>query len=127
MQAMTVGKSMDHGDGRTTEKKGREQMELVRMATINDGITRVVALALFCYSWLHVAWMDLRGELLVRVLAGPTSGHRLASRAGAQGLVEWSLAAAVLAFVGLGAWRLAGTAITEAVNRMIGNLNQAGS
>jgi hypothetical protein len=41
--------------------------------------------------------------------------------------VEWSLAAAVLAFVGLAAWRLAGTAITEAVNRMISNLNQAGS
>ena len=47
-------------------------------------------------------------------------------RSTAQGLVEWSLAAAVLAFVGIAAWQLAGTAITDAVNRTIGSLNRAG-
>ena len=48
------------------------------------------------------------------------------ARSRAQGLVEWSLAAAVLAFVGIAAWQLAGTAITDAVNRTIGSLNRAG-
>ena len=48
------------------------------------------------------------------------------ARSTAQGLVEWSLAAAVLAFVGIAAWQLAGTAITDAVNRTIGSLNRAG-
>ncbi len=101
-------------------------MKSVRIASIEDCVTRVVELALLGYSWLAVSRVELCCELLARVQAGPTRGHPLASRAGAQGLVEWSLAAAVLAFVGLAAWRLAGTAITDAVNRMIGNLNQAG-
>jgi hypothetical protein len=51
---------------------------------------------------------------------------QLRARSRAQGLVEWSLAAAVLAFVGIAAWQLAGTAITDAVNRTIGSLNRAG-
>jgi hypothetical protein len=51
----------------------------------------------------------------------------LRARSRAQGLVEWSLAAAVLAFVGIAAWQLAGTAITDAINRTIGSLNRAGS
>ena len=49
------------------------------------------------------------------------------SRGPAQTLVEWSLAAAVLALVGIGAWQLAGTAITDAMNRTIGSLNRAGA
>jgi hypothetical protein len=53
--------------------------------------------------------------------------QRLQTRSRAQGLVEWSLAAAVLAFVGIAAWQLAGTAITDAVNRTIGSLNRAGA
>jgi hypothetical protein len=52
---------------------------------------------------------------------------RVPARSTAQGLVEWSLAAAVLAFVGIAAWQLAGTAITGAVNRTIGSLNRAGA
>jgi len=52
---------------------------------------------------------------------------RVTARSSAQGLVEWSLAAAVLAFVGIAAWQLAGTAITDAVNRTIGSLNRAGA
>jgi len=54
------------------------------------------------------------------------SRERVPARSSAQGLVEWSLAAAVLAFVGIAAWQLAGTAITDAVNRTIGSLNRAG-
>ena len=53
--------------------------------------------------------------------------QRVRTRSRAQGLVEWSLAAAVLAFVGIAAWQLAGTAITDAVNRTIGSLNRAGA
>ena len=55
-----------------------------------------------------------------------SGGQQLRARSTAQGLVEWSLAAAVLAFVGIAAWQLAGTAITDAVNRTIGSLNKAG-
>ena len=54
-------------------------------------------------------------------------GQQLPGRRRAQGLVEWSLAAAVLAFVGIAAWQLAGTAITDAVNRTIASLNRAGA
>ena len=93
---------------------------------LENNAARIVGLALLGYTWLQIASEDLRTRLAVTVLAGPFSGHPLATRAGAQGLVEWSLAAAVLALVGLTAWRLAGTAINDAVNRMIGNLNQAG-
>jgi hypothetical protein len=102
-------------------------MERLPIDAVERNAARIVALALFGYTWLQIACEQARAELLATVLAGPKRGHPLASRAAAQGLVEWSLAAAVLAFVGLAAWRLAGTAITDAVNRMIGNLNQAGA
>jgi hypothetical protein len=59
--------------------------------------------------------------------AAQLSGRHVRGRSRAQGLVEWSLAAAVLAFVGIAAWQLAGTAITDAVNRTIGSLNRAGA
>jgi hypothetical protein len=89
------------------------------------------ATALLTYIWLQAIWLqallrDLLAALAATVAAGPMGGHPLRSRAAAQGLVEWSLAAAVLAFVGLAAWQLAGNAITAAINRMIGNLGQAG-
>ena len=101
-------------------------MARLLMAKLESKAARIVGLALFGYTWLQISSEDLSTRLVVRVLAGPISGHRIATSAGAQGLVEWSLAAAVLAFVGLAAWRLAGTAINDAVNRMIGSLNQAG-
>jgi len=101
-------------------------MARLLLAKFECKAARLVGVALFGYTWLQIAAGDLRTRLLVRVLAGPLSGQPIATRVGAQGLVEWSLAAAVLAFVGLAAWRLAGTAINDAVNRMIASLNQAG-
>jgi hypothetical protein len=94
---------------------------------IMEQAARCTAAALFTYIWAQALLRDLRAELVARVAAGPARGYPLRSRAAAQGLVEWSLAAAVLAFVGLAAWQLAGTAITNAVNRAIGNLDKAGN
>jgi len=80
----------------------------------------------------NVIWtMSVRAALVLAQVAGwaatLVSGRQpLHARSRAQGLVEWSLAAAVLAFVGIAAWQLAGTAITDAVNRTIGSLNRAG-
>jgi hypothetical protein len=73
--------------------------------------------------WTSLALAEARGRLFA-VLLGP---ERLRARSAGQSLVEWSLAAAVLAFVGIAAWQLAGTAITEAINRTIGSLNKAGA
>ena len=101
------------------------QVELV--GRLKEQAARCAAAALFTYLWLQAAVSELRAALLVAAAAGPARGHPLRSRAAAQGLVEWSLAAAVLAFVGLAAWQLAGTAITNAVNRAIGNLDRAGA
>jgi len=61
-----------------------------------------------------------------RLAAMLLSPERLRARSAAQSLVEWSLAAAVLAFIGITAWQLAGTAITDTINRTIGNLGKAG-
>ncbi len=63
-------------------------------------------------------------DRLAAVLARP---GRPRAPGAAQSLVEWSLAAAVLAFVGIAAWQLAGTAISDAINRTIGSLNKAGA
>jgi hypothetical protein len=68
----------------------------------------------------------LLGEARDGLSALLLSADRPRARSAAQGLVEWSLAAAVLAFVGIAAWQLAGTAITDAINRTIGSLNKAG-
>ena len=72
--------------------------------------------------WAALVLSDLAGSATA-LLAGRPRVH---ARSRAQGLVEWSLAAAVLAFVGLAAWQLVGTAITDAINRTIGSLNLAG-
>jgi lysozyme family protein len=101
------------------------QVELVRR--LREQAARCAAAALFTYIWLQALLRDLRAALVATVATGPTGGYPLRSRAAAQSLVEWSLAAAVLAFVGLAAWQLAGTAITNAVNRAIGNLDRAGA
>ena len=78
--------------------------------------------------WTTSIWASLvLADALVWATAVVSGGQRLRYRSTAQGLVEWSLAAAVLAFVGIAAWQLAGTAITDAINRTIGSLNRAGS
>ena len=77
--------------------------------------------------WTTSFWATLVLADAERWAAALLSGRqRVRARSTAQGLVEWSLAAAVLAFVGIAAWQLAGTAITDAVNRTIGSLNKAG-
>ena len=77
--------------------------------------------------WTTSLWSALVLADAERWAAALLSGRRhVRARSTAQGLVEWSLAAAVLAFVGIAAWQLAGTAITDAVNRTIGSLNRAG-
>ena len=77
--------------------------------------------------WTTSLWTALLLADAERWAAALLSGRRhVRARSTAQGLVEWSLAAAVLAFVGIAAWQLAGTAITDAVNRTIGSLNRAG-
>ena len=77
--------------------------------------------------WTTCFWAALVLADVERWAATLLSGRRhVRARSAAQGLVEWSLAAAVLAFVGIAAWQLAGTAITDAVNRTIGSLNRAG-
>ena len=77
--------------------------------------------------WTMSFWAALALADAERWTAAPFSGRQhVRARSAAQGLVEWSLAAAVLAFVGIAAWQLAGTAITDAVNRTIGSLNRAG-
>ena len=77
--------------------------------------------------WTMSIWAALVLADAERWAAALFSGRQHArARSAAQGLVEWSLAAAVLAFVGIAAWQLAGTAITDAVNRTIGSLNRAG-
>ncbi len=78
--------------------------------------------------WTTSIWASLAlADALIWANAFVSGGQRLRDRGAAQGLVEWSLAAAVLAFVGIAAWQLAGTAITDAINRTIGSLNRAGS
>ncbi|MDQ6671518.1 MAG: hypothetical protein M3069_12340 [Chloroflexota bacterium] len=89
---------------------------------------QVVIGQLMTAVWTTIIWASLllaeaRGRLSSLVL----NDDRLRARSAAQGLVEWSLAAAVLAFVGIAAWQLAGTAITDAINRTITSLNKAGS
>jgi hypothetical protein len=115
----------------TTKRANTEvQQDMARVelvGRIQEQAARCAAAALFTYIWAQALLRDLRAELVATVAAGPAGGHPLRSRAAAQGLVEWSLAAAVLAFVGLAAWQLAGTAITNAVNRAIGNLDKAGN
>ena len=77
--------------------------------------------------WTTSFWAALVLADAERWAAALLSGRQhVRARSAAQGLVEWSLAAAVLAFVGIAAWQLAGTAITDAVNRTIGSLNRAG-
>ena len=78
--------------------------------------------------WTSSIWASLvLADALICAADFLSGGQRLRDRSAAQGLVEWSLAAAVLAFVGIAAWQLAGTAITDAINRTIGSLNRAGS
>ena len=78
--------------------------------------------------WTNYFWAVLVVADAERWAAALLSGrHQVRARSTAQGLVEWSLAAAVLAFVGIAAWQLAGTAITDAINRTIGSLDKAGS
>ena len=78
--------------------------------------------------WTTYFWAGLVLADAERWAAALLSGRQhLRVRSTAQGLVEWSLAAAVLAFVGIAAWQLAGTAITDAINRTIGSLDKAGS
>ena len=78
--------------------------------------------------WTMSFWAALMLADAQRCVAALLSGRQHArARSTAQGLVEWSLAAAVLAFVGIAAWQLAGTAITDAINRTIGSLDKAGS
>ena len=78
--------------------------------------------------WTTSIWASLvLADALIWAAAFVSGSQRLRYRSTAQGLVEWSLAAAVLAFVGIAAWQLAGTAITDAINRTIGSLNRAGS
>ena len=84
-------------------------------------VRRLTSFILTIYLWASVAVADLA------TWAFATGRMRLHPRSAAQGLVEWSLAAAVLAFVGIAAWQLAGTAITDAVNRTITSLNKAGA
>ena len=77
--------------------------------------------------WTMSVWAVLvHADLTNWATAFVDGRQRVPARSRAQGLVEWSLAAAVLAFVGIAAWQLAGTAITDAVNRTIGSLNRAG-
>ena len=86
-------------------------------------ITRLIDLIATKVIWAALVIADAAGWAIAFV-NGP---QRVRTRSRAQGLVEWSLAAAVLAFVGIAAWQLAGTAITDAVNRTIGSLNRAGA
>ena len=89
---------------------------------------RAVSGRLETLVWTTILWASLvlaeARDRLVLVLSGP---ERPGARSAAQSLVEWSLAAAVLAFVGIAAWQLAGTAITDAINRTIGSLAKAGA
>jgi hypothetical protein len=88
-----------------------------------SAIRRATNLIWTTYFWAVLVVADAErwaAELLFR-------RQYLRARSTAQGLVEWSLAAAVLAFVGIAAWQLAGTAITDAINRTIGSLDKAGS
>lgn len=78
--------------------------------------------------WTSIVWVSLLlAEARDRLAVLLVSPERPRARSAAQSLVEWSLAAAVLAFVGIAAWQLAGTAITDAINRTIGSLNRAGA
>ena len=125
MTGPTLGPAATTKRANTEVQQEMAQVELV--GRLKEQAARCAAAALFTYLWLQAAVSELRAALLVAAAAGPARGHPLRSRAAAQGLVEWSLAAAVLAFVGLAAWQLAGTAITNAVNRAIGNLDRAGA
>jgi len=96
-----------------------------QMQSITSELT--VARRLRNVIWTPSIWASLMlADALVWAAAFMSGGQRLRDRSAAQGLVEWSLAAAVLAFVGIAAWQLAGTAITDAINRTIGSLNRAG-
>lgn len=81
-----------------------------------------------CAAWTTLFWASLLlAEASGRLSSLVLTNDRLRARSAAQGLVEWSLAAAVLALVGIAAWQLAGTAITDAINRTIVSLDKAGS
>jgi hypothetical protein len=89
---------------------------------------QVVIGQLMTAIWTTLIWASLLlAEAHGRLSSLVLNDNRLRARSAAQGLVEWSLAAAVLAFVGIAAWQLAGTAITDAINRTITSLNKAGS
>lgn len=89
---------------------------------------RAVPRRLYTVVLMAIVWASLLlAEVADRLAAALAGSERLHTRSAAQSLVEWSLAAAVLAFIGITAWQLAGTAITDAVNRTIGSLNKAGA
>jgi hypothetical protein len=73
--------------------------------------------------WLSLALADLREWMIASIL----DQRRLRSRSTAQTLVEWSVAAAVLAFVGYAAWQAVGVAVTDAANRIVISLNKSGA
>jgi hypothetical protein len=77
--------------------------------------------------WTRIIWASLIVAEAVDLAARTLHAGRLRTGQSGQALVEWSLAAAVLAFVGIAAWQLAGTAITDSINRTITSLNKAGS
>ena len=88
----------------------------------SDAIRRLTEVIWTIWVRAPLVFNEVAGWATALVFGTRQSG----ARSRAQGLVEWSLAAAVLAFVGIAAWQLAGTAITDAVNRTIGSLNRAG-
>lgn len=90
---------------------------------VHAALELMVTATLTTLIWAGLLLAEAPAQLSAVVL----NDDRLRRRSVAQGLVEWSLAAAVLAFVGIAAWQLAGTAITDAINRTIGSLNKAGS
>jgi hypothetical protein len=77
--------------------------------------------------WTRFIWASLIVDEGCDAAARALNPGRVRSAQSGQALVEWSLAAAVLAFVGIAAWQLAGTAITDSINRTIASLNKAGS
>ena len=95
-------------------------MNRTRHLAVMEGL--LFDLVLTTIVWLSLALVDASDRMAA--LLAPKHAR---SRSAAQTLVEWSLAAAVLALVGIGAWQLAGTAISDAINRTIGSLNRAGA
>jgi Flp pilus assembly pilin Flp len=86
-------------------------------------VTRFVGqlIELMCEAQVR-AWITLeqvRG-MFVR------NGHIMRGHSAAQTLVEYSIVAAVMALIGITAWQAVGTAITDAINRAVSSLTQAG-